>query len=395
MNISKIMKNIEESQTLKISAKAKEMGDKVINLSVGEPDFNTPDYIKEAAKKAIDDNLTRYTDVSGIKDLRETVALKFREENNIDCDKDNIIVTNGAKEAIFLALKSIVDKDDEVIIINPYFTSYPQMIKLIDAVAVRVSVENYFDFKIDYELLKKYITDKTKCIIICSPSNPTGIVYSKEELEEISKIAYENNIYVISDEIYEDIFFEGEKFSIGSIDKSKDLVITINGMSKSFAMTGWRVGFACANKDIIKAMKKAKSHISSNTNTISQYASLFALQNKKDHKDIFEKRRSEFEKRRDLIISKISKSDKIDVIRPKGAFYAFIKVDNLFGLSYKDNKIKTDLDVCNLLLDYKKIAVTPGRAFGDNRYIRISYAIDIESLEIAIDRLLEFSNEAK
>ncbi|MDO4594319.1 MAG: pyridoxal phosphate-dependent aminotransferase [Tissierellia bacterium] len=397
MKLSNVLNSISESQTLKISSKAKKLkneGKDIIDLSVGEPDFNTPDYIKKAAINAIDNNFTTYTDVAGIEPLRKAIMENLRLLDNLEGDENNIIVTNGAKEAIYLALKSILDPGDEVLLLDPYFTSYPEMIKLL--YANQKIIKSTDPKNPSIKQIEDNITNKTKCIIICSPSNPTGIIYSNDFIRGLAKLIYKKNIFIISDQIYEEInYSKNNNFSIGSIKSVKDLTITINGFSKTYSMTGWRIGYAHANKEIIKSMKKMKSHISSNTNTISQYAALEALEKKNENINLFKQRIKTFEKRRDLIIDLLKKNNMLKLIVPEGAFYMFIDIRKTFGKKIRSQSINNDIDFCNLILQEKEIALTPGSAFGNSNYIRISYAIKEEQLREALNRMLDFINEIK
>ncbi|MDD7383092.1 MAG: pyridoxal phosphate-dependent aminotransferase [Peptoniphilaceae bacterium] len=396
MNLSDVFKNVEESQTLKISAKAKEMikeGIDVINLAVGEPDFDTPDYIKNFAKKAIDENKTRYTDASGIVELREAIAEKLKKENGINAKKENIVVTNGAKEAIFLSLFSILNPDDEVMVILPYFTSYTEVIKLCRAKPVLIEKNNG---KITKEELENKKTDKTKLIMICSPNNPDGHVIDEDEFKAIKDFAIKNNVFILSDEIYENIIFDDNKNKSFASDEElfkKGLVITINGMSKAFSMTGWRVGYVHARDEIIKNIKVAKGHISSNTSSISQYAALEALKGFRENIEIFENNTEEFKKRRDVLVSILKDDKNISLKSPSGSFYAFIDISKILNRKYKDRTIKSDLDICEILLKDFNLSITPGLAFGDGNFVRLSFAADIKKIEKAANIIKEFSEK--
>ena len=289
MRLSNKINTMEPSKTLAISTKAKvsaASGVEVIDFSIGEPDFDTPRYIEEGAIEGMNKGYTRYTPVSGLDILREEVAKWYREEKNIDVEKNNILVSTGAKFSIYVSLLALINPGDEVLIPDPYWTSYPEMVQLVDGKPVIVHTEKENGNKISADLLNQYLTEKTKILILTNPSNPTGIVYDKELLEEIAKWAIDNDIYIISDEIYDELVYDRKHTPIASLNKEiKERTITINGMSKAFAMTGWRIGFAIADKEIIKKMTSAQSHITSNASSVSQYASYIALRDKDDNLD--------------------------------------------------------------------------------------------------------------
>ncbi len=389
--IANRIKNISESKTVKISAKAISMrnaGIDVVNLSVGEPDFPTPQNIKDAGKKAIDNNITKYTINQGVVELRQAISKKLKEENNIDCNINDIIVSKGAKQSIFMVMLSIVNKDDEVIIPAPYWVSYPEMVGLAEGKSVYIDTNESANFKITAEQLKNTITEKTKALILCNPSNPTGSAYTKEELISIAKVAVDKNIIVIADEIYEHLVYDDFKFtSFASLgDDVKDHTVLINGFSKAYSMTGWRLGYAAGPQDIIEGANKIQSHSTSNTSSISQHAGIEALNGSQEE---VEKMRKEFEKRRDFLCSQLNSIEDISCPIPVGAFYVFPKVSAFYGKKFNGNTIQGSQDFANYLLDEAKVALVPGVAFGADEHIRISYATSMENLEKGMNRITD------
>lgn len=380
--------SISESQTLVMSQKSrdlKEQGIDVINLSIGEPDFNTPDHIKDAAKKAIDENFTHYSPVKGYKDLLEAIRNKFKRENNLDYGLDEIIVSNGAKHSIANVILSIINFQDEVLIPAPYWVSYHEIVKIAEGKPVCIATTMEDDFKVTPEQIEKAITEKTKAIFINSPSNPTGSVYTYDELKAIALMLKKYpGIFVISDEIYEHIIFEGKHESIAQFDFLRDRVITVNGVSKGYAMTGWRIGYIGAPKFIVDACSKIQGQYTSGPCTIAQKASVAALCCKNDSIELM---RNEFRKRRDLVVEGLRKIPGLKTNSPAGAFYVFPDVTHYFGKKYKDDYIFTSQDLSIYLLDEAHVALVPGDAFGCSDYIRISYATSEENLRIALDRI--------
>ena len=367
--------SIEESATLAMARKSREMresGKEIINLSLGEPDFNTPTFIKEAAKKAIDENYSKYTPVAGYKELLETISHKFRRDNNIIYDPNQIVCSTGAKQSIAQLMMVLLNKDDEVILPAPYWVSYKQMIKLADGKPKVIDTNLENDFKITPSQLSNSITSKTKAFLFSSPCNPSGSVYSKYELEEIANVLKKHkNITVISDEIYEHINFHNKHFSIGALQSLKDQVVTVNGLSKGFAMTGWRLGYIGAPQKIANACIKMQGQITSATCSITQRAAITALK----HDPIYPRKMCKsFKMRRNLIVNELSKIKKIKINRPDGAFYVFPDVSNFFGSHYKNSKIKNSEDLSMFLLTNSGVATVSGNAFGNDNCIRISYA---------------------
>ena len=388
LNLSEKGLKISPSVTLEITAKAKSMkadGIDVVSFGAGEPDFNTPENIRKEGIRAIEEGLTKYTPASGIVQLKEAVCKKFKEENNLDYTPKNIIISSGAKHSISNALMAILNPGDEVIIAVPYWVSYPQMVKISGGTPVFIHTKEENDFKFTISDLNKVLNDKTKAIILNSPSNPTGSIYTEKELSEIADWAVKNNIFVISDEIYERLVYDGEHTSIASInDDIKNQTIVINGMSKAYAMTGWRIGYAAANEEIVKVMSNIQSHTTSNPCSISQYASVKGLLG--DQSDV-EKMKEQFEKRRDYMVDTINSIKGISCRKPKGAFYIMVNISQLKGTTIKGNKIESSLDFAKALLDEAKVAVIPGIGFGDDDYIRLSYATSMENIEEGLKRI--------
>lgn len=387
--ISNRIQMLSESQTIAMSQRSAELkaeGKDIINLSVGQPDFSTPDHIKQAGIQAINDNYTSYTPVPGYKDLREAIANKLKNENNLDYSFDQIVVSAGAKHSLANALLSIVNKGDEVIVPAPYWVSYVEQVKLAEGenVIVPTSIDN--NFKITPQQLKEAISAKTKALMLCSPSNPTGSIYTKEELKEIAEIvaASKNDIYIISDEIYEYINFEGKHESIAQFDIVKDKTIIINGVSKGYAMTGWRIGYMAAPKEVAAACAKLQGQVTSGACSIAQRASLTAITSDNS----FTREMNEaFKRRRDLVLEGLDQIKGLKKYTPKGAFYLFPNVTYYFGKSNGSVTIENDQDLCFYLLDEAYVALVPGTAFGSPENIRISYAASDEELKEAISRI--------
>lgn len=392
MQLSDRAKGISASITLEITAKAKDLKEKgidVISFGVGEPDFNTPENILNAANIAMKEGKTKYTEVAGVKDLREEICKKFKNDNNLDYKVDQILVSNGAKQSLANAFMAILNLGDEVIIPMPYWVSYPELIKLSGGVPVLVKTKEDNSYKYTRESLKEVITPKTKVIIVNSPNNPSGAVYTKEELLDIAKFAEENNLIIISDEIYEKLIYDGEEhISIASLTNyAYENTIVINGLSKSSAMTGWRVGYAASNKEVIKHMTSIQSHMTSNVNSIAQYASIEALRNSVESIQLMKK---EFDKRRIYMADRLNNIKGISYIVPKGAFYIMVNVSSTYGKEVNGNKIGDSMSFSRELLQKESVAVVPGIAFGLDDYIRLSYATSIENIKEGIDRIEKF-----
>lgn len=397
MEFSKKAMEIAPSITLNITAKAKELKGKgidIVSFGAGEPDFNTPKNIINEAILAMEEGKTKYTATSGIQELKEAIVKKFKTDNDLEYKTSQIIVSTGAKQCLANAFLAILNKGDEVIVPVPYWVSYPELIKLADGVPVYVNTGKENDYKFTVEKLKEVLTDKTKGIILNSPNNPTGTVYSKNELIEIAKFAEENNLIIISDEIYEKLVYEGEKhISIASLSNYAYMnSIVINGLSKSSAMTGWRIGYAAGCEEVIKLMTSIQSHMTSNTNSITQYASVEALNGPKDELD---KMIKEFDKRRKYMIDKLTSIKDISIIRPKGAFYVMVDISKYYGKKFNGEEINDSLTFSKVLLENKDTAVIPGIGFGLDQYIRLSYAISIENIEKGLNRIEKFLSELK
>ena len=390
--LSKRAGSIGPSPTLGITAKAKRMqaeGIDVIGFSAGEPDFDTPKNVKEAAKKAIDAGFTKYTPTSGIPELKAAICDKLKRDNGLEYGPGEILVSCGAKHAIFNAALVLCDDGDEVILPSPYWVSYPEMVKLVGGKLVVVKTTQKNNFKITPEQLHKAITKKTKLFILNSPSNPTGMIYSKEELQAISEILVESGVYCISDEIYEKLIYGGkEHISIASLGKGiKKLTIVVNGVSKTYSMTGWRIGYAAGPKEIIEAMSNIQDHSTSNPPSISQKAALEAL---KGSQESVKKMVKEFAERRDYMVKRLNSIKGIRCLTPDGAFYVFPDVSQLLGKKYGEKIIRDSFSLTELLLTEAKVAVVPGAVFGDDRHLRISYAASMEDIEKGMDRIEEF-----
>lgn len=392
MELSKKAQQISASVTLAITAKAKKLkeeGIDVVSFGAGEPDFNTPENIQEAGIKAIKDGLTRYTPASGILNLKEAVCKKFKIDNNLNYRPSQIVISSGAKHSLYNTLMAICNSGDEVIVPIPYWVSYPELVKLVDAIPVMVETKEENNFKYRKEDLERAITNKTKAIILNSPNNPTGVAYTKEELQMIADIAIKNDILVISDEIYEKLVYGGTKhISIASLgEEIKKRTIVVNGVSKAYAMTGWRIGFTASEEGIAKIMSNVQSHATSNPNSIAQYASVEALTGPQD--DI-EKMRVEFEKRRNYMVERVNNIPGISCKKPDGAFYVMINITSLLGKTIKGYKINNSFDLCNALLESEKVAAIPGAAFGTDNYIRLSYATSLKNIEEGLNRIANF-----
>jgi aspartate aminotransferase len=387
-SLSRLVARTQASQTLALSALAKKLHDEgvdVVTLTAGEPDFPTPFHVKEAAKKAIEDNLTTYTQNAGIPQLRKAIADKFSRDNNLFFDPSQILVSNGAKHSLYNTLKAICNKGDEVIIPAPYWVSYPQMVGLVDATPIIVETDEENEFRLTADQLRQSITKKTKALLFCTPSNPTGTVYSQKELEDLAEVIAESGIYVISDEIYEKVIYDDAKhFSLGSIPAIKHLVVTVNGMSKAYSMTGWRIGFLGARQDIVSAAEKVQGQVTSNASSISQYAALAALTGPDDE---LRAMAAEFRRRRDFIHAAVTSIEGICCLKPRGAFYVFPNVSAYFGRAFGDKKMESCDDVAQFLLDEERVVVVPGSGFGSNRHVRISFACSMTELEKAAERL--------
>ncbi|MCM8762112.1 MAG: pyridoxal phosphate-dependent aminotransferase [Candidatus Omnitrophica bacterium] len=380
--ISERVRNLKPSATLEINKKAKELkakGVDVINLSVGEPDFDTPEPIKDFAIKVIKEGFTKYTDTAGIQELREAISNKLEKENGLSYSPSQIVVSNGAKHSLYNIFLAILDPGDEVIIPAPYWVSYPEMVCLAGGVPVFCRWDK--NFKMDMEHLKFLINRKTKALILNSPSNPTGIVYEKAEIDSIAEMLIKSNILCISDEVYEKIIYDGKKYvSIAShSSEMKRNTVIVNAVSKTFAMTGWRIGYIAAEKEIADAVSKIQGQTTSAPSSISQKAAVFAI---KEGQALYSEMVNEFQKRRDFLLKNLPEEFFYPV--PMGAFYLFFSYNEMDSLT-----------LCKQLLEEKYLAAVPGVEFGADKFIRISYATSMKNLEITVDRLNDFVRENK
>ena len=396
-HLSDRINKISESQTIAMARKSRELkanGIDIISLSLGEPDFNTPDVIKEVAKKAIDDNFSYYTHVSGYLELREAICKKFKRDNGLDYSPDEIVVSTGAKQSIANAVLCIVNPGDEVIIPAPFWVSYLEILKLAEGKPVMIDTTIESDFKMSPEQLEKSITSKTRLIMLSTPCNPTGSVYNREELRALAQVIIKYpELYVISDEIYEHINFIGGHQSFAQFDFIKERVITINGVSKGFAMTGWRGGIMAAPKWIAQACDKIQGQFTSATSSITQKAMHKAME--LDFDTYIKPMRDAFLKRRDLVLRLMREIPGLKTNVPQGAFYVYPEVSYYFGKKYKEYLILNATDLTLYLLDEGHLALVPGAAFGEDRYIRFSYATNEENLIEALKRMKDALSKLK
>ncbi|MCX5678297.1 MAG: pyridoxal phosphate-dependent aminotransferase [Candidatus Omnitrophica bacterium] len=383
MRLTKRVSEISESVTLGITSKARKMareGIDVVSFAAGEPDFDTPAHIKAAAIKAINDGFTKYTPSSGMPELRDAISRKFKKDNNIDYSPGQIVVSNGAKHSLYNIFQSICGPGDEALIPAPYWLSYPAMILMAEAKPVFIETSPANNFKATEKDIISKITSRTKCLVLNSPSNPTGCVYDRHELETIARLAIKHKFFVVSDEIYEKLIYDGKKHvSIASLGKDiYDWTITVNGVSKSYSMTGWRIGYAAGPQDIMKAIGNLQSHATSNPSSISQKAALEAIT---QDQAFIDDMKAEYEKRRDYMISRVSSMKNISCIRPEGAFYLFCDI----------SKMKKDsVAIANALLEAVNVAVIPGEPFGARNFIRLSFATKMETIKKGMDRMEEY-----
>ena len=395
--IAKRMTTIAPSLTLAISAKAKAMkqaGESVVSFGVGEPDFNTPQHIIDAAKTALDNGHTKYTPSSGLLPLRKAICEKFEKDNGLSYEPSQIIVSNGAKHSIFNACYAILDEGDEVIIPAPYWLTYPEVVKVCGGVPVYLNCSQEHKYKFTAEELKAAITPKTKMLIFNSPSNPTGAVYNEEEVRAIAAVCEEANIFVLADEIYEKLCYNGVKpFSIAKCsEKMKDLTITVNGVSKTYAMTGWRIGYLAAPKDIAKAIDSFQSHATSNASSISQYATIEALNAPEAE---IQEMVNVFDKRREKLLALIQGIDGVKAVEPDGAFYVMLVIGGLFGKSYNGKVINGSIAFADALLEAEKVATVPGISFGADDCVRLSYSLSEADIEEGLARIKRFVSNLK
>ena len=388
--VSDRLNRLAPSATLAMSQKSGEMkaqGIDVINLSVGEPDFNTPEHIKEAAKRAIDENFSKYSPVPGYVELRKAIADKLKNENGLQYSTNEILVSNGAKQSVCNTVMALVNDGEEVIIPAPYWVSYPQMVKLAGGVPVIVEAGFEQNFKMTPEQLEAAITPKTRMIILCSPSNPTGSVYSAKELEALAEVVKRHDgLYVLADEIYEHINYVGKHSSIAHVDGMRERTIIVNGVSKAYAMTGWRIGFIAAPEWIVKACNKLQGQYTSGPCSVSQKAAEAAYTTSQE---CVETMRKAFERRRDLIVELASQIPGLEVNKPEGAFYLFPKCSSFYGKSYEGKTINNSTDLAMFLLETGHVATVGGDAFGDPDCFRMSYATSDDNIREAMKRIKE------
>ena len=386
--LSERVKNLATSQTLAMAAKARELrsdGKDVIGLSLGEPDFNTPDFIKEAAKKAIDENYNSYTPVDGYLDLKKAIINKFERDNGLEFRPSQIVVSTGAKQALYNIASVLINPGDEVILPCPYWVSYSDIVKLKGGIPVEVKTDIKNNFKMTGEQLRSAITEKTKMVWFSSPCNPSGSVYSREELKELSDVLESNkNIFIVSDEIYEHINYKGGHNSIGTFDSVKDRTITVNGVSKAFAMTGWRIGYIGAPEWIARSCNKVQGQVTSGANCIAQRAVITALT---EHPTKIKYMVDEFQSRRNLILDLLSDIKGFECNIPDGAFYVFPNISHYFGKTIDGFKINNASDMSMFLLEKALVATVTGDAFGNPNCIRISYAASTDQIKTAIERI--------
>ncbi len=383
MELANRVKKLKPSPTLVITAKANELrkqGVNIIGFGAGEPDFDTPDFVKEAAIKALNEGKTKYTPSAGIPELREAIAQKLKERNNIQYSPSEVVVTPGAKMGLYEIFSAILNPGDEVIVPAPYWVSYPAQIELCDGTPIYAELHEEDEFVLTADILKKYITNETKALVLNTPSNPTGAVIPKEELEKIGKICVENNIFIISDECYEEFLYEGEHTSIASLSEEiREITFTVGAFSKSYSMTGWRLGWVAAPEKYIKPIINIQSQTVSNPTSFAQYGGIEALKDKGKFPAMM---KEEFKKRRDFIVDYLNSIKGVKCVKPKGAFYVFPNISEFIN-----NDIKNDLDFTSYLLEEAKVAVVPGSAFGKEGYIRMSYATSMENIKEGLERI--------
>jgi aspartate aminotransferase len=383
-------KNLSPSPTMAIDGRAKNLiaeGVDVINLSVGEPDFDTPETAKAGGRTAIDQGFTKYTAAAGIAELREAIADKLRRENGLDYSADEIVVSNGAKHSLFNVFMVLLDPGDEVIIQAPYWVSYPEMVKISGGTPVIVKTDASTGFEMTPDMIEKALTPKTKAINLNNPSNPTGVVYSREKLEAIADIAVRHNLTIISDEIYERLTYDGaEVVCMATLGREvRERTITVNGFSKAYAMTGWRLGYTASPKQFAKAMTELQSHSTSGPSSITQKAALAGL---KGDRGFITTMREEFDKRRRFAVERLKSIPGFELeVVPSGAFYVFPNVSGVFGQTVAGRTVKTSDDLCMAILDEAKVAIVPGSSFGSPEHVRISYATSMEKLREGLDRI--------
>lgn len=393
--LSRKAMQITPSPTLSIDAKAKQLkseGKDVIGFGAGEPDFDTPAHIKKAAIDAINRGFTKYTPASGIPELKEAVCARLSIDNHLNYQPQQIVVSNGAKHSLNNVFSALLNRGDEVIIPAPYWVSYPELVKLNEGVPVIIETKKEHNYKVRAEQLEKALTPRTKALILNSPSNPTGQIYTREELEEIASVAIKNNLFVISDEVYEKLIYgQSKHIPIASLgEEIKKLTIIINGVSKTYAMTGWRIGFTASEPGIAKAMADIQSHNASNPNSIAQKAAYAALTGPQD---CVEEMRRTFEERRNYMVASISAMPYLTCIEPQGAFYLFVNMKETFSRRFRGIPVENSDQLAELLLEHYRVALVPGRGFGAPEYARFSYATSMDNIRAGLERLESFLKE--
>lgn len=391
LQISNKARAISPSPTLAIDSKFKQMkkqGIPVVGFGAGEPDFNTPDHVKAAGIRAIENNFTRYTPASGTLELKQAICDKVLRDTGLTYTTANVIVCNGGKHALTNIFMAILNPGDEVLIPAPYWVSYPEMVKMADGVPVYIETAEENQFKFTMDQLEAACTDKTRALVLNTPSNPTGMIYTKEEMEKIGAFAVEHSIYIVFDEIYEKLVYEGEHVNIATLgDEIKKHTIIVNGMAKTYAMTGWRIGYAVAEVPVIKAMSNIQSHATSNPNSIAQAASVAALNGDQSVIDLM---KEEYVRRRDYMVARINEIEGLSCQCPHGAFYVFMNVKGVLGKEHYGKMIHTAKELCEDVLDRALVAMVPSEGFGIEGYVRLSYATSMEVIRTGLDRLEEY-----
>lgn len=392
LTLSKKAQAVKPSSTLAITAKAKELkaqGIDVVGFGAGEPDFNTPENVCEAAIRAINEGFTKYTPASGTNELKEAICKKFKEFNGLDYKPNQIVISNGGKHGLSNVFDALLNPGDEVIIPAPYWLSYPEMVKLSDGVPVVITGTKENGYKVTAKQVEDAITDKTKALVLNTPSNPTGMIYTEEELRAIADVVVKKDIYVVADEMYEYLIYGDEKHvSIASFNEEiYKRTITCSGLSKSYAMTGWRIGYTGSTPEIAKLMSSIQSHATSNPNSIAQAAAVEALNGPQD---MVESMKAEFDKRRQYMYKRVCEMPHVSTLEPKGAFYVFIDSEEALAKEYKGEKVATTARLAEILLEDYAVAVIPCADFGFPNYIRLSYAISMEQIEKGLDRIEDF-----
>lgn len=398
MKISARAAGVSPSLTLAITAKAKKLkgeGIPVVSFGAGEPDFNTPDFIVDAAKEALDKGFTKYTAASGMPELKQAVCDKLRRDNDLEYEASQIVISNGAKHSLSNIMQALIEAGDEVIIPAPYWLTYPELVRINGGKPVIINTDPKNSFKLTPEQLRKAITPATKALILNNPNNPTGAVYSKTEIYAIAEVLQNTEIAVISDEIYENLTYGEKVVSIATYSPElKQRTIVVNGVAKSYAMTGWRIGYTASCPELAKAMGNMQSHETSNPNSIAQYATITALSSKKSE-EFLDVMRSTFDRRRKLMISELDKIKDIQTIVPEGAFYVMFGISGLYGKSYDGEVINSAMDFARILLDKLYVAVIPCESFGADGYIRLSYSTSETDIKTGIQRIAEFISKLK